>query len=182
MMMSDKKLSRFLARILRHRPEMIGISLDKNGWANVDELIRGINDTGREIDLPILRRIVSENDKKRFSFNEDETKIRANHGHTVVVDVDLVPKTPPEILYHGTVESNVPSIENNGLSRMKRLYVHLSADKEKAMNVASRRKGSPVIYEVSSRKMNEDGYTFYQAINGIWLTKYVPREYISILK
>ena len=178
--MSNKKLSRFLARILRHRPELIGISLDEHGWANVDELICRINDTGREIDFPVLKQIVAENDKQRFSFNEDESKIRANHGHTVVVDIGLAQKTPPEILYHGTLERNVPSINDNGLIRGKRLHVHLSVDKETAMNVAARRKGVPVIYEVFAKKMNADGYTFYQTINGIWLTKYVPVEYLRL--
>ena len=106
----DKRLSKFLSLILRHKPETIGISLDEHGWADVDELLEGIRKTGRIIDLPTLERIVEENDKQRFSFSLDRKRIRANQGHSVQVDVELEQKEPPEVLYHGTVEKNRASI------------------------------------------------------------------------
>ena len=103
--MDIKKLSKFLSLILRHKPETINIKLDKNGWANVAEILRGM-----KIDFATLEKVVAENDKQRFSFNEDKTKIRANQGHSVKVDVELVEKIPPEILYHGTIEKNLESL------------------------------------------------------------------------
>ena len=177
--MEDKRLSKFLSLILRHKPETIGITLDEHGWASVDELIRGIKNTGMEIDIPRLERIVRENDKKRFSFNNDGSRIRANQGHSIAVDVELEEQAPPEILYHGTVERHASSIEEKGRLRGNRLYVHLSSDVETARKVASRRKGSSIIYEVSAGRMYRDGHVFYRSVNGVWLTEVVPREYLQ---
>ena len=114
-------LSKFLSLILRHKPETIGITLDPHGWADVNELIEGIKRSGRNIDFNLLQRVVAENDKKRFSFNEDNTKIRANQGHSKSVDVELKQKIPPTFLYHGTIAANINSINSKGLLKMKRL-------------------------------------------------------------
>ena len=104
--MQDKQLRKFLSLILRHKPETVGITLDEHGWANVEELLRGIRQSGRSIDYPTLERIVAENDKQRFALSPDGKKIRANQGHSVNVDVELKPMDPPEVLYHGTVSSS----------------------------------------------------------------------------
>ena len=172
--MDIKKLSKFLSLILRHKPETIGIKLDKNGWANVSEILRGM-----KIDFATLEKVVTENDKQRFSFNDDKTKIRANQGHSVKVDVELVEKIPPEILYHGTIEKNLKSIVAQGLLKMNRLHVHLSADIETAKKVASRRSGNAVIFEIAARQMYNDGYKFFQSANGVWLTGKVPPKYLK---
>lgn len=169
--------SKFIALVLRHKPEEIGISLDEHGWANVDELIAGIAKT-QPLDMAMLEEIVSSDDKQRYSFNEDKTLIRANQGHSIPVDVELEKKIPPEILYHGTGEKYVESIERQGLIPKSRLYVHLSADYETAVKVGSRH-GKPVVYTVAAEKMQNDGYVFYQSVNGVWLTKNVPAEYLS---
>lgn len=178
-MNNDKNLSKFLSLILRHKPETVGINLDENGWADVEELLRGIKKVGREINFATLEKIVRENDKQRFSFNSDKTKIRANQGHSIQVDVELEQKIPPKFLYHGTIERNANSIENNGILKGTRLYVHLSADIDTAKKVAGRRKGNSVIYKISSLSMHEDGYIFYQSKNGVWLTDFVPPKYFS---
>lgn len=100
----DVRLGRFISLILRNKPEVIGISLDKHGWADVDELMKGINKSGRKIDFETLDRIVRENKKQRYSFNEDKTKIRANQGHSIKVDVELEEVIPPDVLYHGNMQ------------------------------------------------------------------------------
>ena len=169
--------SKFIALVLRHKPEEIGISLDEHGWANVDELIAGIAKT-QPFDMAMLEEIVSSDDKQRYSFNEDKTLIRANQGHSIPVDVELEKKIPPEILYHGTGEKYVESIERQGLIPKSRLYVHLSADYETAVKVGSRH-GKPVVYTVAAGEMQKDGYVFYQSVNGVWLTKNVPMEYLG---
>ena len=173
MLMNEKSLSKFLSLVLRHKPETIGLKLDANGWADVSEILRGM-----KISMSALEKVVAENDKQRFSFNADKTKIRANQGHSVKVDVELAEKIPPEILYHGTVERNAESIETRGLLKMKRLYVHLSADVETAKKVAGRRAGAAVIYEIFARQMYEAGFKFYQSENGVWLTEHVPPEFL----
>jgi len=175
--MSLKETSKFISLILRHKPEAIGITLDEHGWANVNELIEGISKT-QPIDMATLEQIVAEDEKQRYSFNEDKTLIRANQGHSIPVDVELEEKEPPEFLYHGTGEKYVESIDVQGLIPKSRLYVHLSSDSDTAKKVGQRH-GSPVIYVVNSGRMFRDGYIFYQSVNGVWLTKEVPLHYLD---
>lgn len=177
--MSLTETSKFLSLILRHKPQAIGISLDEHGWANVEELIAGISKT-REFNKEILQEIVQSDKKQRYSFNEDMTLIRANQGHSIPVDVELDIVTPPEILWHGTGEKYVSSIDEIGLIPKSRLYVHLSGDMETAEQVGKRH-GTPVIYKVLARKMQEDGFTFYRLKNGVWLAKEVPVQYLEKL-
>lgn len=175
--MSHKETSKFISLILRHKPEAIGITLDEHGWANVNELIAGISKT-QPIDMAILEQIVAEDEKQRYSFNEDKTLIRANQGHSIPVDIELEEKEPPEFLYHGTGEKFVSSIDAQGLIPKSRLYVHLSSDEDTANNVGQRH-GKPVIYVVKSGDMFRDGYKFFQSVNGVWLTKAVPLSYLE---
>ena len=174
--MSLKETSQFLSMILRHKPEAIGITLDEHGWANVDELIAGISKT-QKFSMDILETIVNTDEKKRYSFNEDKTLIRANQGHSIPVDVELEELAPPEFLYHGTGEKYKKSIDKQGLIPKSRLYVHLSKDIDTAITVGKRH-GNPIVYKVLSGKMSEDGYSFYLSVNGVWLTKNVPVEYL----
>lgn len=169
--------SRYLSLILRHKPEVIGVTLDEHGWADVKEIIEGINRT-QPFDMELLEEIVRTDHKQRYSFNEDKTKIRANQGHSVPVDVELEEVMPPEILWHGTGEKYMESIERMGLIPKSRLYVHLSSGEETAVKVGSRH-GKPVIYRVEAGLMAKEGYVFYRSVNGVWLTKEVP---VRILK
>ena len=175
--MSLTKKSCFLRLILRHKPETIGISLDEHGWADVEELIEGISKT-REFNMDILEEIVRTDEKERYSFNEDKTLIRANQGHSIPVDVELEESEPPEELWHGTGEKYVISIDEIGLIRKSRLYVHLSKDKETAVKVGSRH-GKPVLYRVKAGEMYKDGYPFFLSKNGVWLIREVPVRYLE---
>ncbi len=175
--MSLVKISTFLSYVLRHRPDSIGIKLDGHGWADVSELICGVQRVHPEMNMELLERIVAEDEKMRYSFNENKTLIRANQGHSVQVDVELAELEPP-ILYHGTAEKYVESIDRVGLISRSRLYVHLSGDIETAYKVGSRH-GKPVIYTVDAPKMYRDGYKFYRSVNGVWLTDHVPPEYLN---
>ena len=177
--MDLNKTSRFISLILRHRPDTIGISLDEHGWASVEELLAGISKT-QYIDMETLEKIVETDSKQRYSFNEDKTLIRANQGHSIDVDVELPMKQPPLILYHGTGEKYVASIDEQGLIPKSRLYVHLSGDESTATIVGSRH-GRPVVYEVLASQMYHDGYEFFQSVNGVWLTKSVPVQYLKKL-
>ena len=174
--MSLKETSKFISLILRHKPEEIGITLDEHGWANVNELIAGIAKT-QPFDMSMLEEIVSTDEKQHYSFNEDKTLIRANQGHSIPVDVELEQKTPPELLYHGTGEKYTASIDVQGLIPKSRLYVHLSPDYDTAVKVGSRH-GKPVVYTVAAGEMQKNGYAFYQSVNGVWLTKSVPVEFL----
>lgn len=175
--MSLTETSRYIALILRHKPETIDIKLDEHGWARVGELIKGVSKT-HPLTMEMLEKIVEIDDKQRFAFNEDKTLIRANQGHSVSVDVQLKEAVPPKILYHGTAEKYVESIERSGLLPKSRLYVHLSDNSETAIKVGSRH-GNPMVYTVDAERMSNDGYVFYRSANGVWLIKAVPIEYLE---
>ena len=181
---SDKQMrntSKFLSLILRHKPEAVGIVLDEHGWADVRELIAGVNRAeGHRLDMEMLEEIVRTDEKQRYSFNEDHTLIRANQGHSISVDVELEEKMPPGILWHGTGEKYAAAIDEQGLIPKSRLYVHLSSDTETAKKVGSRH-GRPVIYRVNCCQMVQDGFRFFLSANKVWLTKEVPARYLTKL-
>jgi putative RNA 2'-phosphotransferase len=171
-MQSNFEVSKFLSYVLRHNPDKIGLALDANGWANVSELLEKAH-----LDMSTLQKVVATNDKKRFSFNEDETKIRANQGHSISIDLNLQPKEPPEFLYHGTAARFLDSIMKQGLVKGNRQHVHLSLNVQTATKVGQRH-GNPVVLKVLSKKMHEAGYIFYLSDNGVWLTDHVSVEFL----
>ena len=173
-----KGVSKFLSFVLRHSPETINLKLDENGWANVDELILQSENQEVKLDFNLLTIVVETNDKKRFTFNEDKTKIRASQGHSIDVELNLNEIEPPDYLYHGTVAGSIDSIKEIGLQKMSRQHVHLSKDKETAIKVGGRR-GKPIILIVEAGRMQLEGFKFYLSENGVWLTDEVPAKYIQ---
>jgi len=174
-----KQLSKFISLVLRHKPEEIGLVLDANGWADTEELIRKINEKAGGLTLSILEEIVENNDKKRFAFNDDHSRIRASQGHSIDIELGLEPEQPPDILYHGTAEKNLPSILEKGLASQSRQHVHLSATTDTAREVGSRH-GKPVVLTIDAASMYRDGYAFYLSANKVWLTLSVPLKYIAV--
>ena len=173
-----KHISKLMSLVLRHEPEAIGLKLDENGWACVQELIEKINRKGIKIDEAILNDVVANNDKKRFAFNTDKTKIRASQGHSIEVELNLPEATPPDILYHGTTNRFLESILAYGLKQQNRQHVHLSATVETATAVGSRH-GKPVILKVKAKEMYDAGYKFYLSENNVWLADEVSKEFIK---
>ncbi|MEM0992557.1 MAG: RNA 2'-phosphotransferase [Bacteroidota bacterium] len=174
----DRKLSKLLSLVLRHRPEIIGLQLDANAWADVDELIARLNQAQHPIELEQLKSIVANNDKQRFTFNADYTKIRANQGHSIQVDLNLPAIQPPSILYHGTSEKAIDHILATGLEKRNRQHVHLSSDLATASKVG-RRHGKLVLLQVDAKGMHETGHRFFCSKNGVWLTDAVPVVYLT---
>jgi putative RNA 2'-phosphotransferase len=171
------RTSKFLSLVLRHKPETIDLDLDENGWADLATLIKKVKNSGHDLDLDKLKYVVANNNKQRFAFDESGRKIRANQGHSIEIDLNLPPLTPPEILYHGTATKNLSSIFEKGLEKRNRQHVHLSPDEETAIKVGSRH-GKPVMLQIKTGKMHSEGHVFYQSDNGVWLTDHVPAEYI----
>jgi putative RNA 2'-phosphotransferase len=172
-------LSKFLSRVLRHHPEAIGISLDPQGWADVEQLLAQARRHGVALTLETLQDVVEQNDKHRFTFSEDKTRIRANQGHSIPVDLGLEPMPPPEFLYHGTAARFSASIKARGLVPGRRNHVHLSADENTAARVGGRH-GSPIVLKVQAGLMHAAGYPFYLSANEVWLTEQVPAQYIEM--
>lgn len=174
----NKKISKFLSLILRHQPETIQLNLDENGWADVNELIAKSAKGRMHFSFEELEEVVETNNKKRFAFNEDKTKIRASQGHSIDIDLALKASQPPDFLYHGTADSNISSILEKGIEKRNRQHVHLSADKETATKVGMRH-GKPVILTIRTKEMYDNGIHFYLSANGVWLTDFVDARYIS---
>ncbi len=171
------RFGKFMSLVLRHRPERYGLTLDQHGWAQIDDLIAAANRAGVPLTHASLQGVVVRNDKQRFAISEDGLAIRARQGHSIAVDLELVPLAPPAQLFHGTAERFVDSIRRQGLLRRSRQYVHLSFDVATAIKVG-RRHGQPVVLTVESGAMHRDGYLFYRSENGVWLVDCVPQAYL----
>jgi putative RNA 2'-phosphotransferase len=173
------RISKFLSLMLRHQPELIGITLDEQGWVNVDELLQQTEKHGKIITMDMLNYVVVTNTKKRFAFSDDKQQIRASQGHSVEVELGYEPQVPPRVLYHGTGSQSVTSILKTGLQKRHRQHVHLSADVDTAIKVGSRH-GKPIVLSILAYEMNKEGYVFYLSANGVWLTDEVPAGFLSI--
>lgn len=175
-----KAISKFLSLVLRHQPEAAGLTLDVQGWVDVELLLAGCNAHGRPLTRRALDEVVATNPKQRFAYSDDGTRIRANQGHSIEVTLDHEPSEPPDTLFHGTVCTALPSIQSYGLSRMARHHVHLSPDEATARTVGSRR-GEPIILRIDARAMRTAGHVFYRTPNNVWLTDSVPAEFIAVV-
>lgn len=177
-MSKERHVSKFMSLVLRHKPEAIGLILDSNGWADVDELISKMNSHGTSITLDELRDVVANNDKKRYVMSDDGRQIRAAQGHSIKVELELKKEIPPFTLYHGTVARNIDAIRKGGLLKMNRNHVHLSKD-ENTANIVGGRRGVPIILTIAAKHMHNDGHAFFLSANGVWLTDTVPVKYIT---
>ena len=179
--MTDKEIirtSKFLSLVLRHEPERVGLKLGEAGWVGVDELLLAVNRNGVALTLEDLKHIVATSDKKRFAFSEDYRSIRASQGHSVEVDLQYLPQVPPEILYHGTATRFLDGIRKDGLQRMARHDVHLSAETKVTVQVGSRH-GKPVLLTIRAGDMHRAGFEFRCSANGVWLVDHVPPQFIQ---
>lgn len=174
------KISKYLSKHLRHTPDRLGLTLAPGGWVTIDELLSACAAHQFPLTRAELEEVVAASDKQRFSFDETKTRIRANQGHSIEVDLQLEPQTPPDVLYHGTGEKSVSAILQSGLLKMSRHQVHLSKDVETARKVGMRH-GRPAIFAVDAAAMQQAGFTFYCSDNGVWLVDGVPPQYLKVL-
>lgn len=177
--MEKNDISKFLSYVLRHQPEAIGLNLDNEGWAIIDELISCAMKDNYVLNHDIILDIVINSDKKRFSISDDGSRIRAAQGHSAQqVNISYQQKKPPEILYHGTATRFIESIREKGIISKSRQYVHLSMDEKTAIQVGQRH-GKPMVLKIKALNMYDQGFEFFQADNGVWLTKTVPYPFIE---
>lgn len=172
------RVSKYLAKHLRHAPHALGLTLQPGGWVEVDALLEAAAARGFPISYDELIGCVETNDKQRFSFDDTGELIRANQGHSIAVDLQLEPSTPPDVLYHGTIARYLPSIRDQGLIKGRRHHVHLSRDVATARRVGARR-GRPVVLRIDASAMHRDGHAFLVSANGVWLTETVPPRYLD---
>lgn len=174
------RISKYLSRHLRHEPHRLGLELAPGGWVGVDALLEACARLNFPFSRGELEEVVARSDKRRFAFDETGARVRANQGHSVEVDLQLERAEPPAVLYHGTGERSAEAILADGLSRMGRHHVHLSADAETARRVGARH-GRPVVFEVDAARMAGAGHDFYVSANGVWLVERVPADYLRRL-
>ena len=172
------EISKFLSFVLRHQPEAIGITLDAEGWTRIDALIAAAAVDGKRLDRELIQAIVTTSDKKRFGISDDGLRIRAVQGHSAdTVNISFAAKVPPEFIYHGTATRFLKSIRKDGLLPGSRQYVHLSQD-ELTANAVGERHGKSVVLKIYASRMHDQGFKFFQADNGVWLTSAVPPHFI----
>lgn len=174
------RISKYLSKYLRHAPGDIGLTLEPGGWVAFDALLVAAARHGFPVTREELDEVVATSEKQQFAFNEARTKIRANQGHSVSVEMDFEPAAQPDELYHGTAEANLPAVLRDGLLRLRRHHVHMSKDEATAAAVG-RRHGKPVVLAVVAGKMAADGFAFFVSANGVWLVDNVPPEYLIAL-
>lgn len=163
--------------MLRHRPDEAGVTLDAQGWVDVEALLAGLAARGTALTRADLDRIVAGDSKRRYAYSDDGARIRASQGHSVDVALGYEPAVPPPLLYHGTAERNLASILASGLDRRARHHVHLSAAVDTARQVGGRH-GRPVVLHVDAARMHGDGFAFFVTANGVWLVEHVPASYL----
>jgi putative RNA 2'-phosphotransferase len=177
--MKTTEASKFLSYILRHKPESIGLSLNEQGWLNLDDLIQAANEHGQPISKELIASVVSSSDKKRFSISDNGLMIRAAQGHsTTQVNLSFKEVCPPEFLYHGTATRFLKNILEQGLKPMSRQYVHLSEKVPTAIEVG-KRYGDVVLLKINALEMYSADFKFYQSENNVWLVESVPPVYFS---
>ena len=172
------RISKYLSKHLRHNPQRLGLTLEAGGWVPVTDLLDACHRSNFPITRAELDEVVERNDKRRFSFDDTGTKLRANQGHSVPIDLLLAPAVPPPTLFHGTARPAVATIMREGLRRMTRHHVHLSMTTDAALKVGARH-GKPVVLAVDAQGMSSEGFTFYETKNGAWLTAEVPPRFLS---
>ncbi|MEK0451718.1 MAG: hypothetical protein RL088_3986 [Verrucomicrobiota bacterium] len=172
------RLSKFLSLVLRHQPDAAGVVLDSAGWVAVEELLAGCARVGNPMTRAQLDHVVATNEKKRFEFSADGLRIRASQGHSVEVELDYEPQTPPGLLFHGTASRFVDSIRTSGLLKQARHHVHLSAELTTAAQVGARH-GKSVVLNIRAGDMHRAGHTFFRSTNGVWLVDAVPLKFIQ---
>ncbi len=174
------KIGKFLSLVLRHQPEKIGLTLDSEGWACVSEVLKN-SPPNLAITRELLNEVVATNNKQRYKLSADGTKIRANQGHSIAVDLSLKPQAPPAKLFHGTATNSLDSIMDQGLLPHRRNHVHLSSEHEPAVRVGQRH-GKPVVLSVDSQSMHKQGFEFFRAENAVWLTLVVPPRFLRVIE
>lgn len=173
-----KQISKKLSLLLRHKPELYHLELDAQGWCEVDALLAAFRKNGQLLDRLTLEAVVAQNDKQRFAFSPDGTRIRANQGHSIAVQLEYTAQEPPAVLFHGTATRFLSSIYEKGLLKQQRHHVHLSPDVETASKVGVRH-GKLAMLKVDAARMFMDGHQFFRSDNGVWLTEQVPPAYLQ---
>ena len=177
----ERAFGKLLAAVLRHQPELAGVALDARGWADVAALLSGLEARGTPLTRDELAQVVERCPKRRFALSEDGARVRAHQGHTVPVVLDLFPRTPPDVLLHGTGRGALEAIMQEGLRPMGRSHAHLSEDRDAAWQVAQRAPGKAVLLAVDAKGLAGEGQVFLRTENGVWLTAGVPPRSLRVL-
>lgn len=172
-------ISKTISYALRHKPEEFGLTLDNEGWVDIDVFIEAFANHSHPIHISEndIKAIIDSSEKKRFEISNG--KIRATYGHSTKSRIEFSETVPPDILYHGTSHKAIDNIRHEGLKPMNRQYVHLSSDFKTAIIVGSRHDKNPIILTIDSKRMHLDGFKFFHsAHDGTWMCEKVAPEYI----
>lgn len=173
------RISKLLALILRHKPEQLGIELDAEGYAPLSEVLAAVRSQIASATLADLEAVVTqlEPEKNRYSIVDGE--IRANYGHSFEGRIQHEAGVPPPVLWHGTPESAIQQISQQGLHPMRRQYVHLTTQPELATRIGARH-GKPRLLKVDAAAAHAQGTIFYRANDAFWLALHIPPQHLDL--
>lgn len=173
-------LSRRMSYALRHNPEGCGLHLDSKGRTAVESLLEFLNFAGggEKITKADIAETIARIKKKRFEFKDG--MIRAYYGHSFAQRVEKEQAVPPRVLFHGTSHEAARHIEKEGLTHQQRQYVHMSTDKDTAIQVGRRKDKNPVMIFVDTKVAEAKGVRFYRGNQNVWLSDDVPAACLYI--
>lgn len=176
---SADRLGRFLALVLRHKPDSVGITLDQAGFVEVEVLAKGIaaQPSWSSVTADAIRAAVQK-DPKRYELSGD--RVRARYGHSVPIATPGKVVIPPEWLYHGTAPDALDVLRQQGLQPQGRQFVHLSVTHRDALTIGQRHSPDAVVVTVQARGAHDTGILFYQASPTVYLVRQVPPTFLRV--
>jgi len=173
---NSPRLGGAIAFILRHATD---VNLDSVGWLPLEDIVTRLAADGIDVTVDDVVREVGPDGNDRFELSIDGTKARAFYWHSQPnVEIELIDTdTVPQYLYHATPEYNLEAIldRREGLLPQKRLFVHLSEDPMRAVQVGQRGNVPIALFEIETKSLPEPvGRT--SPDSSVWLTTYVPAK------
>lgn len=177
----DIHLSKTISWILRHGAVSSGLVLQEGGFLYVEELLNLPQIKNNQYDIQDVRRMVANNDKKRFYMEPHPTsgklRIRANQGHSIpVTNLELKPITTPtdypDGVVHGTYETNWIRIKEEGLKPMNRTHIHFTPwySDHPERSTSAMREDCDLIIFINLRQALQDGIPFFLSTNNVILS------------
>jgi RNA:NAD 2'-phosphotransferase (TPT1/KptA family) len=165
-----RRVSRSLSYLLRHEGREVGLSIDVEGFAPIEQVAAHLN-----LSIEEITSVVEHPRELRFQLSDGY--LRALYGHSMDVIIDSVISTEsPDVLYHGSSWDHVEEILRGGIRPMSRQKVHLSNSIEEALEVGVRH-GNGAVFEVKIHPSNEP----MPVADGVWVTDPISPSALSLV-
>jgi len=171
-----ERITRSLAFMLRHQPELFDLELDPLGYASLDETVRALNEKlGERVVVEDVLDAVQAGDRQRYEIVGD--RIRALYGHSIPVEPGPAAK-PPETLYVAIPSRDADRARRFGLRGGRRRFLHLATTVEDAREAGRRLDWEYTVLSIRALDAWEEGVDFYDRIS-LWLAQEVPTHFLD---